>query len=52
MDELDETNQRLPEPPWDGFCVPAPFDLPYEGVSTPVVPRQGGIRLPIPMVDG
>ena len=38
--------ERLPDPPMLDDCIPAPFDLPYEGPVTKVAVRFGRERLP------
>lgn len=38
--------ERLPDPPILDDCIPAPFDLPYEGPITKVAVRFGHERLP------
>jgi hypothetical protein len=43
-----QAGERLPDPPWPDEGIPAPFDLPYLGVSKRVEPRPAKERLPEP----
>src|SRR5437588_5697083 len=48
VEAVPASGPRLPDPPFLGEEMSAPFDLPRPGVSVPVQPRDGGVRLPGP----